>query len=99
MHGLASAEGLKLVGVAPSRGAAGELGVTGIESQIVAALLTAADKAGARVLLVGDTQQLKAVSAGKPLVSRSAAPCPGGPRRMWSVNFRWRQPIGSPACE
>lgn len=103
VHDLASAEGVKLVGVAPSRGAAGELGATGIPSQTIAALatrgysgldqrtllvvdeagmvgardmhslLTAADKAGARVLLVGDTQQLKAVSAGKPFAQLQAA--------------------------
>ena len=102
VHDLASAEGLKLVGVAPSRGAAGELGATGIASQTIAALatrgyagldgrtllvvdeagmvgardmhalLSAADKAGARVLLVGDTQQLKAVSAGKPFAQLQA---------------------------
>ena len=102
VHDLASAEGLKLVGVAPSRGAAGELAATGIASQTIAALhtrgyagldgrtllvvdeagmvgardmhalLTAADKAGARVLLVGDTQQLKAVAAGKPFAQLQA---------------------------
>jgi conjugative relaxase-like TrwC/TraI family protein len=103
VHDLASAEGLKLVGVAPSRGAAGELAATGIASQTIAALhtrgyagldgrtllvvdeagmvgardmhalLSAADKAGARVLLVGDTQQLKAVSAGKPFAQLQAS--------------------------
>jgi ATP-dependent exoDNAse (exonuclease V) alpha subunit len=100
---LASAEGVKLVGVAPSAGAARELGATGIESQTIAALatrgyagldqrtllvvdeagmvgardmhalLSAADQAGARVLLVGDTRQLKAVAAGKPFAQLQAA--------------------------
>jgi conjugative relaxase-like TrwC/TraI family protein len=37
------------------------------------ALLTAADKAGSRVLLVGDSQQLKAVAAGKPFAQLQAA--------------------------
>jgi ATP-dependent exoDNAse (exonuclease V) alpha subunit len=37
------------------------------------ALLTAADKAGARVLLVGDVRQLKAVQAGKPFAQLQAA--------------------------
>ncbi len=37
------------------------------------ALLTAAENAGARVLLVGDTQQLKAVEAGKPFAQLQAA--------------------------
>ena len=103
VHDLASAEGAKLVGVAPSAGAARELAATGIASQTLAALhargyagldqrtllvvdeagmvgardmhtlLTAADKAGARVLLVGDTQQLKAVAAGKPFAQLQAA--------------------------
>jgi conjugative relaxase-like TrwC/TraI family protein len=103
VHDLASAQGAKLVGVAPSAGAARELAATGIASQTIAslatrsyagldqrtllvvdeagmvgardmqALLTAADKAGARVLLVGDTQQLKAVAAGKPFAQLQAA--------------------------
>ncbi len=103
VHDLASAQGAKLVGVAPSAGAARELAATGIASQTLAALhtrgyagldqrtllvvdeagmvgardmhalLTAADKAGARVLLVGDTQQLKAVAAGKPFAQLQAA--------------------------
>lgn len=102
VHDLASAEGAKLVGVAPSAGAARELAATGIASQTIAslatrgyagldqrtllvvdeagmvgardmhALLSAADKAGARVLLVGDTQQLKAVAAGKPFAQLQA---------------------------
>lgn len=37
------------------------------------ALLSAAEKAGARVLLVGDTQQLKAVEAGRPFAQLQAA--------------------------
>lgn len=103
VHDLAGAQGAKLVGVAPSAGAARELAATGIASQTLAALhtrgyagldqrtllvvdeagmvgardmhalLTAADKAGARVLLVGDTQQLKAVAAGKPFAQLQAA--------------------------
>ncbi len=36
-------------------------------------LLTAADKAGARVVLVGDVRQLKAVQAGKPFAQLQAA--------------------------
>jgi conjugative relaxase-like TrwC/TraI family protein len=102
VHDLASAQGAKLVGVAPSAGAARELAATGIASQTIAslatrgyagldqrtllvvdeagmvgardmhALLAAADKAGARVLLVGDTQQLKAVAAGKPFAQLQA---------------------------
>ncbi len=36
-------------------------------------LLTAADKAGARVVLVGDVQQLKAVEAGKPFAQLQVA--------------------------
>lgn len=103
VHDLASTQGLKLIGVAPSAGAARELGATGIASQTIAslhakayagldsrtllvvdeagmvgardmrALLQAADQAKARVLLVGDTQQLKAVSAGKPFAQLQAA--------------------------
>ncbi len=102
VHDLASSQGAKLVGVAPSAGAARELAATGIASQTIAslatrgyagldqrtllvvdeagmvgardmhALLSAADKAGARVLLVGDTQQLKAVAAGKPFAQLQA---------------------------
>ena len=37
------------------------------------ALLTAAEKAGARVLLVGDVRQLKAVQAGRPFAQLQAA--------------------------
>jgi conjugative relaxase-like TrwC/TraI family protein len=100
---LAEANGLTLVGVAPSRGAARELAGSGIESQTLAwqaaknyagldartlvvldeagmvsardmhALLTAAARAGARVVLVGDVQQLKAVEAGKPFAQLQAA--------------------------
>lgn len=103
VHDLASRQGLKLVGVAPSAGAARELAATGMASQTIAslqarghagldartllvvdeagmvgardmqALLKAADQAGARVLLVGDTRQLKAVSAGKPFAQLQAA--------------------------
>lgn len=103
VHDLAGAAGMKLVGVAPSAGAARELAATGIASQTIAALqtreyaglaartllvvdeagmvgardlhalLTAADKAGSRVLLVGDSQQLKAVAAGKPFAQLQAA--------------------------
>jgi conjugative relaxase-like TrwC/TraI family protein len=103
VHELAGAAGMKLVGVAPSAGAARELAATGIASQTVAALrareyagleartllvvdeagmvgardlhglLTAAERAGARVLLVGDSQQLKAVAAGKPFAQLQAA--------------------------
>jgi conjugative relaxase-like TrwC/TraI family protein len=103
VHDLASASGMKVMGVAPSAGAARELAATGIASQTVAALqmrehagldartllvvdeagmvgardmhalLTAADKAGTRVLLVGDSQQLKAVAAGKPFAQLQAA--------------------------
>jgi len=102
VHDLASSQGAKLVGVAPSAGAARELAATGIASQTIAslatrgyagldqrtllvvdeagmvgardmhALLSAADKAGARVLLVGDTQQLKAVAAGKSFAQLQA---------------------------
>jgi conjugative relaxase-like TrwC/TraI family protein len=100
---LAEAQGLRLVGVAPSKGAARELAGSGMESQTLAwhatknyagldartlvvldeagmvsardmlALLTAADQAGARVVLVGDVQQLKAVEAGKPFAQLQAA--------------------------
>ncbi|MBC7618782.1 MAG: conjugative relaxase [Candidatus Saccharibacteria bacterium] len=100
---LAEAQGLTLVGVAPSKGAARELAGSGIDSQTLAwhatknftglnartlvvldeagmvsardmhALLTAADQVGARVVLVGDVQQLKAVEAGKPFAQLQAA--------------------------
>ncbi|MDP2677330.1 MAG: MobF family relaxase [Rhodoferax sp.] len=100
---LAEANGMTLVGVAPSRGAARELAGSGMESQTLAwhatknyagldartlvvldeagmvsardmhALLTATDQAGARVVLVGDVQQLKAVEAGKPFAQLQAA--------------------------
>lgn len=100
---LAEAQGLKLVGVAPSKGAARELAGSGMDSQTLAwhatknyaaldartlvvldeagmvsardmhALLSAADQAGARVVLVGDVQQLKAVEAGKPFAQLQAA--------------------------
>lgn len=93
---LAEAERFKLVGVAPSAGAARELAGSGIESQTLAAfathnyaglntktlvvldeagmvsagdmhgLLSAVTRAQARIVLVGDTQQLKAIQAGKP---------------------------------
>jgi ATP-dependent exoDNAse (exonuclease V) alpha subunit len=100
---LAEDRGLQLVGVAPSAGAARELGRSGMDSQTLAALATrqypglndktlvvldeagmvsardmhallqAADQAGARVLLVGDTQQLKAVQAGRPFAQLQQA--------------------------
>jgi conjugative relaxase-like TrwC/TraI family protein len=103
VHDLASTEGVKLMGVAPSAGAARELAATGIQSQTLAALATreyvglnsrtllvvdeagmvsardmrallaAADQAGARVLLVGDVRQLKAVEAGKPFAQLQTA--------------------------
>jgi conjugative relaxase-like TrwC/TraI family protein len=99
----ASAPEVKLVGLAPSAGAARELAGSGIESQTLAslavkqhagldaktlvvldeagmvsardmhALLMATDKAGARVLLVGDVRQLKAVQAGKPFAQLQEA--------------------------
>jgi len=100
---LAEARGLQLVGIAPSAGAARELGRSGMDSQTLAALATrqyaglndktlvvldesgmvsardmhsllqAAYQAGARVLLVGDTQQLKAVQAGRPFAQLQQA--------------------------
>lgn len=100
---LAEARGLQLVGIAPSAGAARELGRSGMDSQTLAALATrqyaglhektlvvldeagmvsardmhsllqAVDQAGARVLLVGDTQQLKAVQAGRPFAQLQQA--------------------------
>lgn len=100
---LAEQNGMTLVGIAPSRGAARELAGSGIESQTLAwhatknyadlhvrslvvldeagmvsardmhTLLTAADKVDARVVLVGDVQQLKAVEAGKPFAQLQAA--------------------------
>jgi conjugative relaxase-like TrwC/TraI family protein len=100
---LAEAKGLKLVGMAPSKGSACELAGSGMDSQTLAwhgtknysgldahtlvvldeagmvsardmhALLSAANQAGARVVLVGDVQQLKAVEAGKPFAQLQAA--------------------------
>jgi conjugative relaxase-like TrwC/TraI family protein len=100
---LAEQNGMTLVGIAPSRGAAHELAGSGMNSQTLAwhatknyadlnarslvvldeagmvsardmhTLLTAADKAGARVVLVGDVQQLKAVEAGKPFAQLQSA--------------------------
>jgi conjugative relaxase-like TrwC/TraI family protein len=103
---LAETQGIKLVGVAPSAGAARELAGSGIQSQTLAALavcnyssldsktLVVLDEAGmvsasdmhalfsatskveARVLVVGDTQQLKAIQAGKPFAQLQVAGMP-----------------------
>lgn len=44
-----------------------------VSARDIHALLKAADQAGARVLLVGDTQQLKAVQAGRPFAQLQQA--------------------------
>lgn len=106
LHQLVVPLGIRPMGVAPSRGAALELGQTGIPSQTLASLavrgfagldhrtllvvdeagmvgagdmrdlLKAAANAKARVLLVGDTQQLKAVAAGRPFAQLQHAGMP-----------------------
>lgn len=100
---LAEAQGFRVQGIAPSAGAARELGKAGIASQTVAAfaaqarngltgktvllvdeagmiaardmhqILHAAEAAGARVVLVGDVQQLKSVEAGRPFAQLQEA--------------------------
>lgn len=103
VHDIASMNGWRSMGLAPSAAAAQELGGAGIEAQTIAAFLArggrgldsgtlvVVDEAGmvaardmqavlelveyanARVVLVGDTQQLKAVRAGIPFTQLQAA--------------------------
>ncbi len=106
VHDIASMNGWRSMGLAPSAAAAQQLGETGIEAQTVAAILARdgdgldertlvvldeagmvsardmravlelVERANARIALVGDTQQLKAVQAGIPFAQLQAADMP-----------------------